>query len=598
MISINTNLSSLIVQSNLKTSSSGLSKAIQRMTTGYKINGAKDNAAGFSISTKMSTKISALQQAEDNATMGLDMVQTASSALESMSDLTSRLRALATQAQNGTYGNNSLTALNAEAKAIVQEINRIKNTTQYNGINLISGENTATQSADAISTQSAKSASSTGFIEEVQRRDTSGMTSLASVDENIRLTSGAYSISTAEELAKLATMTNNGKIGSGIEFVLANDIDLSAYSNGEGWTPIGNDSYRFKATFDGNGCIIKNLYINRPSASKQGLFGRLDDSVNIYNIALENISVTGGNYTGGLIGEGHSGTIKNCYTTGTVTGEICSAGIIAQGSYQTITNCYSKAVVIGEDKTGGLVGYGRFGTINESYFAGTVTGGDYTGGLVGDGGNNINNSYSIGTVIGLSSFVGGIMGLTDRNRAKLTNVYFSDTTGQANGIGSGTARSGTADLVKMAELDELIKQGILPDYKPKPVVDSGATYGFQVGINSADSSQITLQLQAIDVSALDGLTMDSEDALSVIDEILKNFSEQQTNLGAVENRLTSALEEISTKYDNLVSSRSTLRDADVAEESSAYIRNQILQQASATLLATANQTPAIALQLI
>ena len=76
------------------------------------------------------------------------------------------------------------------------------------------------------------------------------------------------------------------------------------------------------------------------------------------------------------------------------------------------------------------------------------------------------------------------------------------------------------------------------------------------------------------------------------------LSEKSTQLGAVQNRLDSALESSLVNLENLISSRSTIRDADIAEESSAYIRQQILQQASATLLATANQSPSIALQLI
>ena len=76
------------------------------------------------------------------------------------------------------------------------------------------------------------------------------------------------------------------------------------------------------------------------------------------------------------------------------------------------------------------------------------------------------------------------------------------------------------------------------------------------------------------------------------------LSLKYTEYGTIQNRLTSVLEEISTQYENLVSSRSTLQDADIAEVSSEYIRQQILQQASATLLATANQSPSIALQLI
>ena len=80
--------------------------------------------------------------------------------------------------------------------------------------------------------------------------------------------------------------------------------------------------------------------------------------------------------------------------------------------------------------------------------------------------------------------------------------------------------------------------------------------------------------------------------------MLETVSAKQTEYGAAQNRLESALDEISTQYENLVSSRSTIRDADIAEVSSDYIRQQILQQASATLMSTANQSPSIALQLI
>ena len=126
MLNINTNLSSLIVQSNLKTSTNQLNQAIERMTTGFKINHAKDNAANYSININLSTKISAYNIAEDNAMMGLDMVSTASSSLDGISNLLSRLRCLSIQAQNRTYGNSSLSALNSEAGALVSEISRIR----------------------------------------------------------------------------------------------------------------------------------------------------------------------------------------------------------------------------------------------------------------------------------------------------------------------------------------------------------------------------------------------------------------------------------------------------------------------------------------
>ncbi len=583
---INTNLSSIIVQSSLKTSTNGLNQAIERMTTGFKINHAKDNAANYSISTKLSSKISGYQIAEDNALMGLDLVQTASSSLETRSNLTSRLRSLATQAQNGTYGYKSIDAINSEARSIVQELNRIKQTTEYNGINLLSS------SGESV-------ASSGQFIEEIIRRDTSGMTTLASVDETTSLTSGTYSISSAEELAKLAAMTDNGLIGENTEFVLANDIDLSVYSTGEGWTPIGSPSKKFTATFDGNGHVVSNLYIYRPNDNNQGLF-EWASNADIKNVGLENVDVTGDCNVGGLVGNGSNSIISNCYATGDVVGGGWVGGLVGEGSSSTISNCYATGSVTGTrtySNVGGLVGYGQNRIIiSSSYSTGSVTGNNNVGGLLGwSNYGTINNSYSTGTVTGNAN-VGGLLGY---GGVTLDNAYYTDTTSQTNGIGSGTPSSGTAQLVTMDGLHELISQGILPDYKSK-TVDKGSskTYSLQIGINSDSSSQISFELSGIDISALDGLDLEEANALSTIDEVLKSINAEQTKLGALENRLESALEQIGVSYDNLVSTQSTIRDADIAEESSAYIRNQILQQAAATLMTTANQTPAIALQLL
>ncbi|MBR2386611.1 flagellin FliC, partial [bacterium] len=91
MLSINTNLSSLIAQQSMTSATNKLNQAIERMTTGYKINGAKDNAANYSISTNMTTKINSYMVAEDNVAMGLDMLSTANGSLDQISDKLTRL---------------------------------------------------------------------------------------------------------------------------------------------------------------------------------------------------------------------------------------------------------------------------------------------------------------------------------------------------------------------------------------------------------------------------------------------------------------------------------------------------------------------------
>lgn len=136
MLNINTNLTGLIVQSNLKTSTGGLNRAIERLSSGFKINHAKDNAANFAIANNISFKITSLSVAEENTAMGLELITTASESLSLIEERLSRLRMLQTYVENGTYGADSLAAINTECNSIVDEIEKIYGTTQYNNINL------------------------------------------------------------------------------------------------------------------------------------------------------------------------------------------------------------------------------------------------------------------------------------------------------------------------------------------------------------------------------------------------------------------------------------------------------------------------------
>ena len=574
MLTINTNLSSLIVQSNLKASTLGLNQAIERMTTGFKINGAKDNAAGYSISTNMSTKIGAYQVAEDNASMGLDMVSTASGSLSQISDKLSRLRALTMQAQNGTYGSTSIDAIRQEADGITAEINRIMSTAEYNGIKLFGESSKPTINGKEVTLNS------DGFMVDVTRRDTTGMTSIADVDPNQTISSGTYSISTSDELVQFLEMGDSDKIKGG-EFVLANDIDL----NGITWTQGGSLGYDdiVNITFDGNGYKISN--------STQGLFLSLNNS-EIKNLGLENFRLADSNngYSP-LVYLATNTNITNCYATGSVNGaSYVFGGLVGGLGGGTIDHCWTDVDINGSSATnGGIVGTLSSGTISNSFSLGDVnnisgSGGYNSGGIAGLASGTIENCYTsskVSSEMGSAyeyviasndsqGIAGGPFNLT------LTNVTYDPSSNP------GMALYDNSPLITASGITALDR--IIPDIT------------LQVGINSSLSSQITFSTAFV----LDGLSSDIEnpDLLTKLDEILKAVSNKQTELGSVQNRLESVLEEISIQYDNLVSSRSTIRDADIAEESSQYIKMQILQQASATLLATANQTPSIALQLL
>ena len=645
MISIHTNLSSIIAQNSLSTSTNKLNHAIERMATGYKVNHAKDNAAGYSIITDMTTKLSAYHVAEDNVAAGLDLLATANDTIALMQDKASRLHALSIQARNGTYGASSLDAINTEANAIISEINRLYNNAEFNGVKLLN-KNSKSPKANP---------ENNWFIENPKSytdEQINAMTKLETIDPNTIISSGNYSIYTLEELTKLAEMTNAGKIKGG-EFVLGTDIDLASIEN---WTPIGNTSKSFNGVFDGNGYVINNLKIDTTN-SIQGLFGCIHNESVVKNTALVNINVSGSSHVGGLIGYSY-GNIYNCYTTGKIKGTDDYVGGLVADTYANIVNSYSTVEVIanlvdygdqafvgslagcsradvincfatgdtyGDATTmggliglalngnvinchatgnvngrywcGGLIGHTRDVNIKDCYVTGDIKGTRYCGGLVGeyDGNSTIINSYATGNIKG-TYYVGGLVGQSD------TDIFKSYSTGNVEGtnyIGSFVGHT-DGNIQDCYTTNQSLKPVNGTDFEGVKILSDLSELGIcvQVGTNASSFSKINFNFMFnFDLTGLmSGVEKNS--SLEIINSFMTLLSEKQTELGAVQNRLESALDSIEVNIQNLTSSRSTLRDTDIAKEGARFVQEQILQEASATLLATANQTPAIALQLI
>lgn len=136
MISLNTDVNNLILQRTLLESSLGLNQTINRLTTGYKLNNAKDNAAGYSIIENLNTKISSMLQVEQNAGDGLAMLNITQGGIDQILEQLQRLRALAIDSANGTYDAQSREAMQVEADSILKSIEKVKNSTQYDNKSL------------------------------------------------------------------------------------------------------------------------------------------------------------------------------------------------------------------------------------------------------------------------------------------------------------------------------------------------------------------------------------------------------------------------------------------------------------------------------
>ncbi|MBQ7764608.1 flagellin [bacterium] len=617
----------------MKKSTNTLNETVERMSTGYKINHARDNAANYSINTSMTTKIGGYQVAEDNAAMGLDMLNTASDNLSVMQSKATRLRELAIQARNGTYGGSSLSAIQTEANAIYEEINRIYSTAEYNGVKLFN------QSEYDIPDDMPKADPITGFIEnpyDYTEDDLKNITSISKVTDSF--TESTYKIETVDDLVKLAELTNNGVNTTGKTFVLANDLDLKEYCEQHeaegGWTPIGNETNKFKGTFNGNGHVISNLTINRPNSDYQALFGSCKEGTKIYNIGLNEVNIVAKSYVGSILGYIHtSSLIINCYAEGSVIGNNNVGGLFGRSYAIKTEGCYFEGNITADNYVGGLTGYQYYGVSN-CYTDAIIQGNYRCGGLFGwaylDSAHNVlENSYSKGTVIA-KNFVGGLIGelyFTSNNSKNIINCYsyskVSALSSQAP-IGSlighiflaqghnlfpcNIAISNCYALEQGLELIGIVSNANTNTTEAVPeeflsgiqnLKLNNINTNLQIGTKSESASQLSLNTNfELDLGKVVRFGIGSDFALSAIDDFVNLLSKKQTEYGATQNRLMSVLDEIQLQQENLISARSTTRDADIAKVSSAYIQQQILQQASATLMATANQSPSIALQLI
>ena len=222
-------------------------------------------------------------------------------------------------------------------------------------------------------------------------------------------------------------------------FVLTADIDL----NGVSVTPIALDTStssgfqgtKFTGVFDGNDYVIRNVDVNMPSSDYVGLFGYLGTGGQIRNLGVEDISVLGRRYVGGVVGYSSQDTISDCYSIGgNVTGDAWVGGLVGYNSSGTVSNCFSTGSVTGGSYIGGLVGYNSSGTVSNCHSSGSVTGDDYIGGLVGrNSQGTISNSYSTGSVSGTDNYVGALVG--ENSSGTVSNCYSTGSVGGSSLVG-------------------------------------------------------------------------------------------------------------------------------------------------------------------
>lgn len=258
----------------------------------------------------------------------------------------------------------------------------------------------------------------------------------APTDYSSRIASGTLTafmlVNTVQDLQDMNTNLN------GI-YALGRDIDASAtagWNSGAGFQPVGAPSGYFYGTLDGQNHVISGLFINRGSQIAVGLFGDIGPGAQIRNLGLVGGSVTGGTAVGSLSGVNH-GVITNVYSTVTVAGDDTVGGLFGTDT-GTIDNVYATGAVSGNSVVGGLIGV-TTGTITNAYATGSVSGASTLGGLLGSNQGVIRNAYATGAVnASTNTQIGGLVGDNVFGDSITASFYDTQTTGQANGVGSGS----------------------------------------------------------------------------------------------------------------------------------------------------------------
>ncbi|MCE1241903.1 flagellin [Oryzomicrobium sp.] len=285
---INTNVASLNAQRNLTNSQNSLSTSLQRLSSGLRINSAKDDAAGLAISQRMTAQINGLDQAQRNANDGISLSQTAEGALQSSGDILQRIRALAVQSANASNSASDRQALNAEVGQLSQELDRIAQTTQFNGQNLLDGSMTsatfqvganAGQTITMTSANFRTSAYGNYRIGAQVAATANGvgdltMNSTAGTNQSTAQAGAAYTSGTTVLKSNIAadTLTINGSAGSSAVTITAGDSAKTVAANinkASGNTGVtASAKTEFDVTFAANQSYTLDVFSNSNIGTK------------------------------------------------------------------------------------------------------------------------------------------------------------------------------------------------------------------------------------------------------------------------------------------------------------------------------------------
>jgi flagellin len=587
-----------------------LATALQRLSSGLRINSAKDDAAGLAISERFTTQIRGLNQAVRNANDGISLAQTAEGALGETGTALQRIRELAIQSANSTNSASDRAALNAEAAQLLAEVQRIALTTQFNGQNILDGTFSSAQfqvGANANQTISFGVSGATTNTLGAYQATSAAVTSSAfdgagftinGVEIGVSAATSAAGV-TADSATAKATAINAKANQTGVTATAASTVTGSApvarsgLANGAlqiNGISVGAIARDTNAVTQGRNAATA---INAVS-NQTGVTAVADASTGALTLSTadgRNIALTAS-----------TASAANATAIFNATGLDISAGSNPTGN-DALTLQVGGAFDLSAPGAGSLTEGDTFtldGLTYEFTTDATVTGSNVAV-TVADGNTAAQVATAINTAVNLQFAAGNtsVSSTVATDTVTLTNqkvgansTFAGYSESVLGGGGAGAlVQTSTATGTAPADGNGVTTRGTLTLSSASNFTLGGADLAY-AGLGSATPA--LTRLDTVNISTVSGANA----AIAVLDGALSQVTSIRADLGAVQNRFSSTIANLQTTSENLSASRSRILDADFAAETASLTRAQILQQAGTAILAQANAIPQNVLSLL
>ena len=580
---INTNSLSLITQNNINKNQSALSSSIERLSSGLRINSAKDDAAGQAIANRFTSNIKGLTQASRNANDGISVAQTTEGALSEINNNLQRVRELTVQATTGTNSQSDLDSIQDEIKSRLDEIDRVSGQTQFNGVNVLAKDGSmkiqvGANDGQTITIDLKKIDSSTLNLTGFNVNGSGSVANTAATKADL----AAAQLTTANGAAVPApTADANGvtkyTVSAGLNASSASDV-LASLSNGakvnatiaNGFGTPASTVYTYDKASGGftYGASIAAAAANGNNSAELQSFltPKAGDTANL------NVSI-GGNSVDVVLASDGKITAKDGSTlfldaSGNLTQN--SAGATKAATLENLTkNTTGTAVVpvtiTTEDKTSIVMAGSTDGSTS-----GAIT---------------LSNVKISADALQSAAKSNGFTVDVDGSGAT-TNA--GDITVDANGVVKKYVDGAAGDLAMYTG-----DKGAL-------TTDNSTNLYLQTDGSVTNGSGKSVYTDAAGKFTTDAATKSATttDPLKALDSAISSIDKFRSSLGAIQNRLDSAVTNLNNTTTNLSEAQSRIQDADYATEVSNMSKAQIIQQAGNSVLAKANQVPQQVLSLL